>query len=153
MPSRLSSLAAGAMRTAIRFAGGREVCFVCTLDDQGTIDTARAVARGDMISVLALPGIAERGEMLVHNHPSGELSPSDADQDIAARLFLDGIGFGIIDNDASTLYVVVEVPLRAEYAFLDLAAIDADLGARGAIAQRHERYEDRASQRAMATRV
>ena len=35
-PPRISSSAAVAMRAAIRLAGGREVCFVCTLDDTGT---------------------------------------------------------------------------------------------------------------------
>src|SRR5438309_3286571 len=121
--SRVTEPAARAMRTAIRLAHGNEVCFVCGLDASGSVQSARVVSRGGIASVLALPGIAERGEMLVHNHPSGELSPSDADQDIAARLFLDGIGFGIVDNDVSTLYVVVEVPLQAEYALLDLDAI------------------------------
>src|SRR3954452_9358064 len=96
--SRIAKQPAQAMRTAIKLAGGREVCFVCSLGAKGVIETARVVSRGGIASGLALPGIAERGEMLVHNHPSGELSPSDADQDIAARLFLDGIGFAIIDN-------------------------------------------------------
>jgi len=134
-------------------AGGREVCFVCTLDSKGVIQTARVVARGTSESVLALPGIANRGDMLVHNHPSGVLEPSDADMRVAARLHDDGVGFAIIDNTATTLYVVVEVPTGRDYVELDLESVDADLGAHGLIAARHERYEDRASQRAMATRI
>src|SRR5215218_9125733 len=67
------------MRAAIRLAGGREVCFVCTLDEEAVIRTARVAARGDVQSVLALPGFAQPGEMLVHNHPSGVLDPSEAD--------------------------------------------------------------------------
>jgi ATP-dependent DNA helicase DinG len=144
---------ARAMRAAIRLAQGNEVCFVCGVDANGVIQSARVVSRGGVSSVLALPGVAERGEMLVHNHPSGDLTPSDADQDIAARLHNDGIGFAIIDNSATSLYVVVEVPPDSDYALLDLESIDHDLGAHGLIAQRHERYEDRASQRAMSTRI
>jgi ATP-dependent DNA helicase DinG len=151
--SRIAKTAAAALRTAVKLAGGREVCFVCTLDGQGVVQSARVVSRGGIASVLALPGIAERGEMLVHNHPSGDLTPSDADMNIAARLHDDGIGFGIIDNGASSLYVVVEVPTAEDYPPLDLAAIDRDLGEHGPVAQLHERYEDRASQRAMATRI
>ena len=151
--SRMASTAAAAMRTAIRLAGGREVCFVCGLDTHGVLQSARVVSRGGIASVLALPGIANRGEMLVHNHPSGELSPSDADMDVAARLHDDGVGFAIIDNGAASLYVVVEVPRADSYNCLDLEALDHDLGAHGLVAQRHERYEDRASQRAMATRI
>jgi ATP-dependent DNA helicase DinG len=151
--NRIAPNAAGALRSAIRMAGGREVCFVCTLDSKGVIQTARVVARGSVDSVLALPGVANRGEMLVHNHPSGGLDPSDADMRVAARLHDDGVGFAIVDNTATKLYVVVEVPAGRDYAELDLEAIDADLGAHGPIAARHERYEDRASQRAMATRI
>src|SRR4051812_41948171 len=153
MTARLSPSAAKGMRAAIRLAGGREVCFVCGLDGKGVIQSARVVSRGGIASVLALPGVAERGEMLVHNHPSGELTPSEADQGIAARLHNDGIGFGIIDNAASSLYVVVEVPRDAQYNLLDLESLDHDLGAHGLVAQRHERYEDRSSQRAMSTRI
>ncbi|NUS96316.1 MAG: hypothetical protein HOQ11_02790, partial [Gemmatimonadaceae bacterium] len=32
---RLDPKAAAAMRAAIRLAGGRECCFVCTVDDEG----------------------------------------------------------------------------------------------------------------------
>src|SRR5688500_20287915 len=99
--SRLAPPAAAAMRAAIRLAGGREVCFVCTLDDDAVLRTARVVARGDVASVLALPGFAQRGEMRVHNHPSGLLEPSDPDYDVAARIHREGIGCGLIDHDAS----------------------------------------------------
>src|SRR5579884_1678759 len=129
--SRLSSKAALAMRAAIRLAGGREVCFVCTLDEEGVVVTARTVARGDSSSVLALPGFASRGEMLVHNHPSGNLEPSGPDLEVAARLHDDGIGFAIIDNGATELYVVVEVPAPAEFRELESGRIDADLAPDG----------------------
>src|SRR6185503_9676795 len=141
--NRIAPSAAGAIRTAVRLAGNREVCFVCSLDSRGTIQTARVVARGSVDSVLALPGVANRGEMLLHNHPSGLLDPSDADMRVAARLHDDGVGFGIIDNTATKLYVVVEVPKGKAYSALDLEALDADLGAHGAVAAQHERYEDR----------
>ncbi len=141
------------MRASIRMAGGREVCFVCSIDDEGRVLTGRVVARGDVGSVLALPGFAKRGEMLVHNHPSGVLEPSGADYDVAARMHDDGVGFGIIDNDAKKLYVVVEVPAAAKQSRLDPAAIAHDLGPDGAIARQHLRYEDRTSQREMAATI
>src|SRR5215218_1918063 len=151
--ARLSPKAATAIRAAIRIAGGREVCFVCTLDSKGVLETARVVSRGDIPSVLALPGFAARGEMLVHNDPSGILEPSGPDMAIAGRIHDDGIGFGIVNNDASDLYVVVEVPTRAEHTPLRPSDIDRDLGPEGGIASRHSRYEDRPSQRAMAVEI
>ena len=151
--SRLTPKVTAAIRAAIRLAGGREVCFVCTLDDAGNLVTARVVARGDPVSVLALPGFANRGEMLVHNHPSGVLEPSDADMGVAARMYDDGVGFGIVDNDAERLYVVVEVPSTEEEQPLGGDEMDRDLGEEGLVAAAHPRYEDRPSQRAMASRI
>ena len=151
--TRLSPAAALAIRAAIRLAGGREVCFACGLDSSGVVQTARVVSRGDIKSVLALPGFANRGEMLVHNHPSGLLEPSGPDYDIAARMHDDGIGFAIVNNQATELYVVVEVPVRAEFRSLGFERIDADLGPDGGVAAQHPRYEDRPSQRAMAIEI
>ena len=151
--TRLSPAAALAIRAAIRLAGGREVCFVCALDSNSVVQTARVVARGDVRSVLALPGFASRGEMLVHNHPSGLLEPSGPDYEIASRVHDDGIGFAIVNNQATELYVVVEVPLRTEFHALGFERIDSDLGPEGGIAAQHPRYEDRPSQRAMAVAI
>ena len=141
------------MKAAIRLAQGREVCFTCTVDEDGVLVASRVVARGDVGRVLALPGFAQRGEMLVHNHPSGILQPSDQDLAVAARLHDDGIGFGIIDSLATDLYVVVEVPHRRELKPLEHAHIDHDLGPDGPIAAHLARYEDRGSQREMALAV
>jgi ATP-dependent DNA helicase DinG len=151
--SRIHPKAAAAIRAAIKLAGGREVCFACTVDQDGLVETARVVARGDPVSVLALPGFAQRGEMLVHNHPSGHLEPSDADTSIAARMYDDGIGFGIVNNSADDLYVVVEIPTNTPPRELARDEMQRDLGEDGPVARIHPRYEDRPSQRAMAARI
>ena len=67
----------------------------------GDITAVRAVARGTVEMVLALPGVGAAGEMLLHNHPSGVLEPSIADLSVAARLHDGGVGFGIINNSAT----------------------------------------------------
>ena len=117
------------------------------------ITAARVVARGDVQSVLALPGFATRGEMLLHNHPSGNLEPSGPDMNIAARMHDDGIGFGITNNDGSDLYVVVEVPRERKTVPLALEDIEATLGPEGQVAHGHGRYEDRPTQRAYARAI
>jgi ATP-dependent DNA helicase DinG len=153
---RIASGPAKAMRTTIALAGGNEVCFACQVGPDGVITGARPVARGDVSSVLALPGFAQRGEMLVHNHPSGVLEPSGPDMVIAVRVHGDGIGFGIIDNAVSRLYVVVEVPRDKVRVALDPAEIGAMLGPGGPVAAQLAtvgRYEDRPTQREMAERI
>ncbi len=93
--------------------------------------------------VLALPGAARRGEMLLHNHPSGHLEPSGADLNVAARLHDGGVGFGIITNAGDALYVVVEVPRDREVVRLDPFEVIAALGEGGPVAGELGQYEDR----------
>jgi ATP-dependent DNA helicase DinG len=141
------------LRQEIEAAGGREVSFVGEVDGDGNITAARAVARGTVGAVLALPGVADRGEMLIHNHPSGDLEPSQADLTVAARLHDAGIGFGIIDNEAVALYVVVEVPQAPTYQTIDAPGVADHLGPGGAVANALGQFEDRPSQRDMAAYV
>ncbi|MBI3793008.1 MAG: helicase [Gemmatimonadetes bacterium] len=150
---RLTTAAREAIRANVFLAGGREVCFVGSLDAAGDVEAVRVAARGDIASVLALPGFARRGELLIHNHPSGVLDPSDADLAVAAGIHDNGVGFAIVNNEATELYVVVEVPVAPATTPLVLAEIDADLGPDGPVAATHPEFEDRASQRAMARAV
>ena len=48
--ARIAQPAARAIRSAILLAGGNEVCFVATLDEDNIIVQARPVARGDVRS-------------------------------------------------------------------------------------------------------
>jgi ATP-dependent DNA helicase DinG len=138
------------IRAEIAAADGNEVSFVATVDGDGMIATARAVARGTVDAVLALPGVAQRGEVLLHNHPTGRLEPSQADLSIASRAHDDGIGFGIVDNAASRLYMVVEVPRAVERVPIDPFEVVALLGEGGPIAAHLGGFEDRQSQRDLA---
>jgi len=142
-----------ALAREIAGARGREVYFVGELDDEGTVVSALPVARGRLDSVLALPGVAEKGMMVLHNHPSGDLDPSSADLDIAYRLHQGGVGFGIINNDATSLYVVVEVPRIKDYERLDPVETANLLGEEGPLAEVLGQFEDRPSQRDMAAYV
>ncbi len=150
---RLSPAARRILADEIAAAGGREVSFVADVDADGVITGARAVARGTVDMVLALPGIARRGEMVLHNHPSGRLDPSPPDLGVAARLHDGGIGFGIIDNQACELYVVVEVPRSRRATPLDTLGVVATLGEQGPVAGVLGQYEDRPSQRDMAAYI
>jgi len=141
------------LASEIAAAGGREVSFVACVDAGGRLSEVRTVARGTVDRVLALPGVASRGEMLLHNHPSGVLEPSMADLSVAARLHDGGVGFGIVTNDGADLYVVVEVPKAKGLARLDAFEVIADLTEHGAVAKQMGQYEDRPSQRDMAAYI
>lgn len=149
----LTPPAAASMRDEIRRARGNEVCFVAEVDETGAVDSPRAVARGHRGSVLAAVRDAEPGSLVIHNHPSGELSPSDADLEVAAQLYELGLGLAIIDNEVTELYVVVEPPLDREYEPLDLDDIDGILAPGGPLSRAHPQYEDRPMQRALAMAI
>ena len=150
---RLGAAARETIAQAIASAGGREVSFVADVAPDGTVVRAEAVARGTVDAVLALPGVAARGQMVLHNHPSGLLEPSNADLDVAVRLHDGGVGFGIVDNQAGALYVVVEVPKARAHRALDPVAVAARLAPGGPVACALGYHEDRQSQRDMAAYV
>src|SRR5256885_1262459 len=123
------------LQAEIAAAHGREVSFVVRSDGNGMIVQARVVARGTVDAVLALPGAADRGDMLLHNHPSGVLDPSGADLAVAARLHDGGVGFGIVDNAVTALYVVVECPRPRSTTRLDAIDVAGALAPPGAAAR------------------
>jgi ATP-dependent DNA helicase DinG len=144
---RLGAAATAFLGEEISRADGNEVCFVGTLDDSGEVVEARVVARGHSTAVLALVDGFEAGEILLHNHPSGALTPSHADLGVAERLWASGLGFAIINNAATLIYVVTAPPTPRRVVALDPAEIDADLAPDGPIARAHPAYEDRPGQR------
>ena len=153
MSERLAPGVRAHLAREIAAAEGREVSFFAEVDRDGIITGARVAARGTVEMVLALPGGAARGEMLLHNHPSGVLEPSAADLNVAARLHDAGVGFGILNNEATELYIVVEVPRDRPVVSIDPFGIIATLSEAGAVANQLARYEDRRSQRDMAAYI
>ena len=93
MSDRIAPGVRAYLASEISAAGGREVSFAATVDRDGVVTDARVLARGRVDMVLALPGRVARGEMLLHNHPSGVLDPSVADLNVAAHLHDAGTGF------------------------------------------------------------
>jgi ATP-dependent DNA helicase DinG len=117
--ARFAPAAIEAMALAIRQAGGQEVFFAGALDDTGRVIAVRVCARGNESAVTALfEGLAVR-DVVIHNHPSGNLSPSRADLDLAAMYSAHGHGVMIVNNEVSRVYVVVEPFTRKQMVTLD----------------------------------
>ena len=148
LPLRLSPEAAGVIRDEVARAGGREVSFLADVTRDRVIVGPRAVARGNRAAVLAVAKDAPQGGVMIHNHPSGLLEPSDADLAVAARLYDEGIGTAIVTNAADAMYVVVEPPEPREIELLEADELSALLEPGGPLA-RLPGYEDRRGQRDM----
>jgi ATP-dependent DNA helicase DinG len=134
------------LKAEIADAGGNEVFALGYLDGEGVIGKITIAARGNDQSVLALQDRLEEADVLIHNHPSGFLTPSDNDMAIASRAAEGGVGSYIVDNQVDTVYVVAEPTKKRQYKKLDPEAISAALEEGGSIARRLKVYETRQAQ-------
>ncbi|MDR3130116.1 MAG: ATP-dependent DNA helicase DinG [Treponema sp.] len=152
---RLSESAIEKLRSEIIDAGGNEIFALGYLNDAGVVDSVDVLARGNEGAVLALDARHEAAEqrdgapsadVLIHNHPSGFLTPSDNDLAIAGRAAEGGTGSFIINNEVTQVYVVAEPVRRRKRKNLDADKICAALETGGAIARRLPAFEPRPSQ-------
>jgi len=142
-----------AMRAAIAEARGNEVFFLGHTDDQQRVTAVEVLARGSQEAVPAILQACAYGDVVIHNHPSGELTPSGADIEIASRLGALGVGFYIVDNPVDSVYRVVEAFARRQEQHIEPQRIDAILGPRGVAAEALPGYEERPEQLRMAFAV
>jgi len=153
MPPTFSPDCSSLIRYEIQQAHGNEVFFIADLDDNGIMVTAQAIARGNRHAVPAILSRASSGQMVLHNHPSGELTPSDADLDLASIYGNNGIGFGIIDNDCRRCYLVVAPHTPRTGELLNLEELEQVFGPEGMLAKHLKGYEQRDEQVRMAFSV
>ncbi len=143
---RLTASAAEALREAIADAGGNEVFAAGRLDEEGLVAEITVAARGRRDEVLALASYLDRGDVILHNHPSGVLEPSQADPSVASSVGERGIGSYIVDNRVERIYVIAEPARRRALAALDEDEIAGVLEPGGKLSQRIPSYEPRESQ-------
>jgi ATP-dependent DNA helicase DinG len=137
------------LRAEIEDAGGNEVFALGYCDEAGLVASLEVAARGNEISVLALDRFQDPSrppDVLIHNHPSAFLTPSDNDLVIASRAAEGGMGSFIVDNQVEKVYVIAEPTRRRKRKDLDPERLCAALEAGGAISRRLPSYEIRESQ-------
>ncbi|WP_157150302.1 helicase C-terminal domain-containing protein [Brachyspira sp. SAP_772] len=102
------------MRKSIVDSYGNEVYFGINFNSFGILDYIEVMARGNKDSVPAIISLSLEFDAVIHNHPSGQLTPSRADLAIASELGNNaGVGFYIVNNDVDDFYEVVR-PIRKE---------------------------------------
>ena len=98
------------MKSEIEFAGGNEVFFRGIPDENLIVTEYEVLARGNETSVPAVIRHMKKEEVIIHNHPSGYLFPSDADVQIAAHYSQKKQRASyIINNNVTEVYVIVEL--------------------------------------------
>ncbi len=138
------------LQAAIAEAAGNEVFALGHTDADCRVVEIDVLARGSQQAVPAVLQNCCYGDIVIHNHPSGKLSPSDPDIEIAGGIASLGVGFYIVNNPVDDLYVVIEPFPPHDEQQLDPARIDVILGPQGEVAQQLKGYEERPEQLRMA---
>jgi len=141
------------MRNEIAGAGGNEVFFLGRTDEGGMVVEAEPLARGSRDAVAAILIAASFGDVVIHNHPSGELTPSRADLEIASVLGNQGVGFYIVDNGVTRCYQAVSPFTRRTVENLSFPEIERFFVPGGTLSGGLDGYEYREEQTRMAFAV
>ena len=112
--SRFRDAAAAVLRDAIDEAGGVEVFAIGDVDREGFVFEVEITCRGTEGAVPALLTRPKAGQVVIHNHPSGILRPSDADFQLAHQYGDEGIGVVIVDSRVQNATWVVEPAVRED---------------------------------------
>ena len=132
------------MRKEIKDSGGNEVFFRGVPDEEGLVIKIEVIARGNESSVAALLNRMKKNEVIIHNHPSGILIPSNEDVAISSVYGESGGASYIINNDVNDIYVIV--PLKKHTGI----NIDEFFGEKGKIHQKIKKFEPRKEQYKMS---
>lgn len=141
------------IKTAIEEAEGQEVLCVGQINEEKKIHEVEAVARGNDVSAPAIFPFMERGDVVIHNHPSGVLKPSGADIQVASTLGNQGIGFYIVDNKMTRVYCVSEPVIHPPEEKLEEEALADIIRPDGLLHSLFPSYESREPQIAMLKAV
>lgn len=144
--NRMTRATADDLQRHIEEAGGNEVFCAGTLDGSGLLTAVRVLARGHSEAVPAIFTMLELREVVLHNHPSGNLEPSDADLELAAMYSAHGHGVYIVDNETTRVYVVVEPFLPKKMTRLDTRQLADAFSADSTLARHLEGFELRPQQ-------
>ncbi|RPJ05314.1 MAG: helicase c2, partial [Spirochaetaceae bacterium] len=150
---RFSENCISLLNEAIEEHDGCEIFVVGNLNAEALVFEVTVVARGNEGSVPVLLPFAEKGDVIIHNHPSGVLKPSGADLGIASQLGNQGIGFYIINNKVDRVAVITEPVAKPEIQLLDPGFFEELLAVNGKLAGVFPDYEERPSQAAMCVFV
>ena len=144
--SRFTESVISFMRDAISKAQGNEVFFGGVINQEGVVISVEVAARGHKSAVPVQFEIAQRAHVLIHNHPSGGLQPSEADLAVASHAAERSQGFYIVNNDISDVYVVVEPVKPKKIVKLDLDSVAHYISAGGPLDTSSDFFEERPSQ-------
>ncbi|MGL4560682.1 MAG: helicase C-terminal domain-containing protein [Brevinema sp.] len=127
-----------------------EIFFIGWVDRSGMVSEFETIAFGNDESVPAPLADGLKGDLVIHNHPSGDLRASNADINVASLLATKKLGFYIINNNCSEVNVVYKPKVRI---FLDEAQILSIFQKNGHLQELIGSYEERPEQEKLVQKI
>ncbi len=153
----LSPLVIKTIQEAIASNQGNEVFFVGFVDaGSGKVVDIEPVVFGATFMTSVFMEKALLADVIIHNHPSGNLTPSVADMQVSGKLMNEsGTSSLIVNNDVSRVKIIFYAPLlhQKETIFLDEEEVLKLFLPQGKIAQEFPFFELRHSQEIMVKKI
>lgn len=152
---RFSQSIIATMQRDVLDAKGNEVFWVGTVNSAGLVVSIKVGARGNSGMVLVNSAMTQRdvdenqkceGKVVIHNHPSGVLEPSNADLNVASQYMEMGVGSYIVNNSVDNVYVIVEPVKPKVLSLISKEDVSNYLSVSGPLAKENPLYEERPSQ-------
>lgn len=134
------------IRDAIKEAEGNEVFFTGSIDENGLVTEVKIGARGNEHTVTVNFSDSQnltKASVLIHNHPGGNLTPSQADLNVAANASENAQGFYIVNNSVTEIYVVVEPVKPHKITKLDEEEAGGYISNGGSLSKISKNFEER----------
>lgn len=125
---------------------GREIFFMGLLNADGIVNFVEALAFGNAKAVPVVSANLPNECIVIHNHPSGVIEPSEADIIAAGELANMGIGSYITDNRCEKIHIIVKPIKKQEVKFLDKEKLVSILDVNGSLMKNMPDYELRNEQ-------
>ena len=141
------------MRDEIEKADGNEVLFLGRRVSGKLISEVRVISRGNCYAAPAVMKKVRCGDVLIHNHPSGHLHPSDEDIIVASIAGEKAAGFFIVNNQVDDLYAVVSAFEKDEAKLLEPGDVSSAFKTGSPISKALAGFEERPEQLEMSLKV
>ncbi len=139
--------------TAVDSNYGQEVFFGAVFGNENQLISVEPICFGTEDQVFSPPELARKFNAVLHNHPGGDLRPSDQDMTMANYLKNEGIGFFIVNNSGTDLKMVYPPVIIKKSSAIKTDIIAEIFDEGGLISKYHDNYEFRHGQKEMALRT
>jgi ATP-dependent DNA helicase DinG len=142
-----------AIKAEIEKARGNEVLFFGWTDENSVVVKTETVARGSEECVAFPLQRSFIADVVIHNHPGDNLTPSGADLSIASITANRGVGFIIVNNDVTEAYVAVEPVVKKAKRPIDADTLKLLVAKDGPCSKTIPVFEERDGQKEMIEHV